>query len=696
MGTIDLGYYAYLATNVPPRDIARAIGVRIFRAARMGLHQVSPPAPEERKRIALLGPRPSLINPADREATAALLRERYPEACAYVVREAEQCRRGSLPIFGKWKDCQKEGAAPFDCITPIDYWRDPIAPEIRYHPEQPGSSVNLFQPGADAKAAWEVGRLQHLWRYGQARWLAQAAEERSAWARAYMATIRQFRADCPAGFGVQWSCAMEASARAMHIALAFGYVQDDPAIDAKFTGELLDLLEQHCDFIEEHLEETAAVRTNHYAAGLVGLVIVGALFPELHRSRVWLKQFGRKLWDEIVRQVRDDGTHFESSTGYQRLCAELFLAALLAAEAGGAPAPRAVHQRLTGLFRSISDMLNPSGSMPQLGDLDSCRGLPLMPRRPLDCGYLHALGAAALRSPSLKVAGASCPVEVAWLLGPAGVQQYQQMQGRAPPGSLRLDDAGVGILRAGDAWLCLSAGPNGQGGCGGHAHNDKNSVELSFGSLDLLLDRGTFVYARDPEERNRRRGTAGHSTVQIDGAEQNRLVPGRLFALPDTANARITSIDSENGFERAVGEHSGYQRLSPGVLHRRTAALEAKAAAFRDQILGKGEHLFESRWFVPQLDLRPRRATAEERSRFETLLARAFGASLELQRVVQVHDLAGRAVALFGFAANIPLRIEVTQTDISPGYAERAEARLISVHSAGTVPVELQTAVIVL
>src|SRR5204862_7260518 len=142
----------------------------------------------------------------------------------------------------------------------------------------------------------------------------------------------------------------------------------------------------HCTYVEEHLEETGAVRTNHYAADLVGLLVVGSLFPELPRARIWRDVYGRKLWEEIPRQVRPDGTHFESSTGYQRLIAELFLGAVLAARAGGTPAPSAVERRVAGLFRSLGDLLKPSGNVPQVGDLDSCRGLPLMPRAALDCG----------------------------------------------------------------------------------------------------------------------------------------------------------------------------------------------------------------------------------------------------------------------------------------------------------------------
>src|SRR5438445_805932 len=313
MCSVDLGYFAYLASNIPPRELARAVAVRARRALRGGIRQVLGPVArhpalrppffmqvpaQQHKARELRGKRPSIIDPELREITVRVLRERFPEACRYVLREAEASRRGEVAVFGKWKDCRKRGLQPAgagpDAVA-IDYNLDPIGHEIRYDPAVPGTRVNLFQAGADAKAAWEVGRLQQLWRYGQARWLAGTATERSAWARAFMATIRQFRADCPPGMGVQWSCAMEVSSRAFHAALAFAYVQDDPAIDARFTGELCEMLDEHCRYVEEHLEETGAVRTNHYAADLVGLVVVGSLFPELPRARIWRDGFGRRL-----------------------------------------------------------------------------------------------------------------------------------------------------------------------------------------------------------------------------------------------------------------------------------------------------------------------------------------------------------------------------------------------------------------
>jgi hypothetical protein len=629
---MDVSYYRYLAQTIPPREIARALAVRARRALLRGRpfffdwearHPV--PAP--------MGPGPALLRaPAGVDRTE-------------ILREAEAALRGELPLFGQWKSCG----------SPIDYHRDPFAPGIAYDASVAAEGVDLFQRGADAKVMWEVGRLPQVWRFAQAFQLTGDP----SWAQAWVETVRHFRNTNPAGLGVQWACAMEVSLRAMAVALTHGLVRD--AADAPF---LEDFLEEHCAWVAGHLEETGAIRTNHYAADLVGLVVVGALFPKLRR---WFDAFAHRLWEEIPRQCRADGTHFESSTGYHRLCAEMFLAAVLAARAAGLSAPDRVERAVRGLFRSLAAMLKPSGEMPQIGDLDSCRALPLAPRTAPDASF---------------VADASAP-EWAWM------PSAQRFIAEPRRDSAVLPDAGVAVLRSGDAWMCLSAGPNGQGGTGGHAHNDKNSVELSFGSFDVLVDRGTYVYARDPEERNARRGTAAHNTVQVDGREQSRIIPGRLFALPDTARARIVAMERRHGFDLAAGEHRGYE--GSGIVHRRVAALRDDCAAFVDELRGRGEHLFQSRWYVPQENVVQRRATAEERERLAALQRSALTFGYDLERCVEV---AGEA--LFAFGATLPWVVSIGHSDVSPGYAEKKPARCIRIDAAGAAPARLFTAVLFL
>lgn len=629
---MDLSYYGYLAQTIPPREIARALAVRARRALLRGKPFFFPPsrAPLPGKDTA-----PILFGAG---APAGVGAEE-------ILREAEAARRGELVLFGQRKSCG----------NPIDYHRDPFAPEVGYDRGVPGDRVDLFQPGADAKAMWEMGRLSHLWRFGQAHRITGDA----GWARAWEEAVRHFHAANPPGFGVQWACAMEVSLRAMNVALTSGLVAG--AVDGAF---LVELLEGHCAYVAGHLEETGAIRTNHYAADLTGLVVVGALVPGLRR---WHHAFAKKLWDEIVRQCRADGTHFESSTGYQRLCAEMFLAAVLASRAADLPVPLRVEHAVRGLFRSLAAMLKPSGEMPQIGDLDSCRALPLAPRTALDASFVADSRAA----------------EWAWL--PAA----RAFLGEPRQDSVLLPDAGVAVLRSGEAWLCMSAGPNGQGGTGGHAHNDKNSVELGFGSFDVLADRGTYVYARDPVERNARRGTGGHSTIQVDGLEQNRIVPGRLFALPDRTRARVIALEQRGGFQIATGEHRGYER--DGIVHRRTAALGEDCAAFADELRGEGEHFFQARFYVPHEDVVQRPATPGEAERLERLHQAGLSFGYDLRRCVVV---GGRA--LFAFGATLPWTLRVTGTDVSPGYAERRPARCVALELAGAAPARVFTGVLFL
>jgi hypothetical protein len=201
------------------------------------------------------------------------------------------------------------------------------------------------------------------------------------------------------------------------------------------------------------------------------------------------------------------------------------------------------------------------------------------------------------------------------------------------------------------------------------------------------------VYARDPSERNARRGTAGHSTLQVDGLEQNRILPGRLFALPDTARARLVRVEERSGIQLATGEHFGYQRN--GVVHRRIAALTARAAAFIDEVRGHGEHHFTSRWFVPHTDLITRPATEAECARLEALHAQGLTFGYDTSRCIAVRS-GGEDLALFAFGATLPWTLALSPTDVSPGYAETAPATLIQLDFAGAAPARLFTAVLFL
>ena len=114
-------------------------------------------------------------------------------------------------------------------------------------------------------------------------------------------------------------------------------------------------------------------------------------------------------------------------------------------------------------------------------------------------------------------------------------------------------DFGLYLYRSPRLFLAIRCGSVGQGGNGGHAHNDQLSIELWLDGLALCTDPGTFVYTPLPDVRNAYRSVRAHCAPRVDSREPGNL-DASLFLLPDTAHARCLRFDHD-GF---AGTHSGY------------------------------------------------------------------------------------------------------------------------------------------
>ncbi|AFM25682.1 alginate lyase family protein [Desulfomonile tiedjei] len=126
-------------------------------------------------------------------------------------------------------------------------------------------------------------------------------------------------------------------------------------------------------------------------------------------------------------------------------------------------------------------------------------------------------------------------------------------------------DAGIHIYRSGRVHLTVSAGPNGQNGNGGHAHNDKLSFELQIDGVDLVQDPGTYLYTAAVDQRNLYRSTAAHNAPCLAGHEQNRWEPGimGLFWMHEDSSAWVSHVSG--------GTITLDLRLSQGYIFRRLA-----------------------------------------------------------------------------------------------------------------------------
>jgi hypothetical protein len=521
---------------------------------------------------------------SETEELSRLAREKFPRETEELIslsRKVTEERRWSLV-----------GCGEFDFCREIDWLRDPLTGahwSREFH-----ADVKLSRgDGSDVRVLWELNRLGHLVTLAQA--YALTSDERLA--ERFFADVESWRAQNAVGQGANWASAMEVALRAVNLLAAFRLFLRSPHMNAQRLASLLATFDEHGTFIRTHLEFSHLATSNHYLSNVVGLFWLGTLLPELEGARAW-REFGlRETLREMEKQVLDDGAHYESSTGYHRFAAEVFLYTSLLCRANDVRLPTRFTQRAHAMLEYVRDYLKPTRRAPLVGDADNSRFLPLAPRAADEHAYLLGVGAVLKHDQLLKIEDAA-PFELLWLTGAKGLEIYESLTHdpatRSQLSSSARSDAGLHVLRRDDLFVLMSASGAGLKGRGSHAHNDALSLEVSACGSDFIVDPGTYVYTRDLRARQQFRSTAWHSTVEIDGTEQNTTDESAPFRIGDEARPRLLRFTKAKDQDTVSAEHHGYERLSRPVTHARTVTLDKRARLFlvEDSFTGAGLHTF--------------------------------------------------------------------------------------------------------
>lgn len=448
-----------------------------------------------------------------------------------------------------------------------------------------------FGRGRDVKIPWELSRCQHLPALGQAAWLTGDPRYYDEFRAQVTDWIRANRPP----FGVNWACTMDVAIRAVNWIWAYALFRDEVLQDLPFASLLFRSLFAHGRYVAANLENGTGVTSNHYLADLAGLLFLGVLFRGSPEADAWKGTAIAEIAREIEIQTWPDGADWEASTAYHRLVTEIALTALLLMERSGFRLP-ALRERVAGMLEYLAHYSKPDGLAPQIGDNDDGR-LQILGEYDADRrDHRHLLAVAGAAWGDARLFGLAGPrwEEAVWFCGPDAVARLLEREAPAPPGSRLFPHAGVAVLRHGDVYALIDAGPVGLGGRGAHAHNDTLAVEIQAAGRDLIVDPGTGGYTRDLEQRRRFRATAAHNTVRVDGEEINPL-PDDPFALPGVDRPSIRRFVSRRGFDLVEAEHRGYLRLPDPVLHRRLLLLNKRTRRIliEDHLEGRGPHRLE-------------------------------------------------------------------------------------------------------
>ena len=429
--------------------------------------------------------------------------------------------------------------------------------------------VNLAEP-SDVKSPWELSRLQWLIPAGQAYRLF--GDER--YAKAVRRILEHWLAENPYAWSVNWSCTMEAALRIVTLSWLIRACGDSDAFaDRGFRRKLLRTLVLHADFTERYIERSD-INGNHYTADAAGLAFAGCFLGDGASAKRWATVGWDILTAEIELQVFRDGVDFEASTSYHRLCFELFLLPALYGQVQGRTIPSAWRERLVAMARYTAAYSRNDGHLPNWGDNDDARALPMAGKGLFDHRYMIGLACLGLEEGSLESRFSGPVAEIAWVFGAKPAEQLTRAR-RAPRCSEGFPDAGFYILAGGDDHVFVDCGPIGLGGRGGHGHNDILSFEAVLEGHPLIVDPGSYVYTASAEDRNAFRSTAYHNTPQASGEEINRFIsPDNLWGLRPDAVPEVKLWRPGEVFSSLIVSHSGYERLVPPLRPVRTIELD--------------------------------------------------------------------------------------------------------------------------
>jgi hypothetical protein len=526
------------------------------------------------------------LNASNIDTTARLQRELFPEETKELLSvAATMAKEHRWRLLGYGEKEFGKGK--------IDWLRDPISGAewpLAYH-----ASLTLArQDGSDARVLWELNRLSHFIAMGRAFRLS--GDERLA--EEFFAQCESWRGQNAVGLGPNWACAMEVALRAMNLLAALELFLSSQHLDEARLIALLTLLDQHGAHIRRNLEFSYISTSNHYLSDVVGLFWLGLMLPELERARRWRDWALKEMLSEMDKQVLTDGADCEASTGYHRFVLELFLYSFILCRENRIEIEERYWRRLRAMLEYVTGYLRPCGRAPLVGDTDSGQVMPIRVRSADDHAYVLALGAVVFDEPHFKDQRLPVPEELLWILGEQGLRVYENLQPRREGArSQAFTEAGTYLMRESDLYMLFNASGNGLGGRGSHGHNDALSLEVSTCGRSFIIDPGTYVYTSDLKERALFRSTRYHSTVEVDGAEQNSTDEQMPFVMGDEAHPRVLAWEVTKESDRIVAEHDGYARLREPITHRRSVVFDKSAGYWmiEDALKGEGEHVFRVR-----------------------------------------------------------------------------------------------------
>ncbi|MHA8059754.1 heparinase II/III family protein [Aquirufa beregesia] len=305
---------------------------------------------------------------------------------------------------------------------------------------------------------------------------------------------------------------------------------------------------------------------NHLFINAKALIFSGVFF-EGSEAQQYLKQGLGIIKDELNEQFLEDGAHFELSPMYHALGIEDLLDLYKICQSHIPTFPKEeVAQKIQLGLAWLKHMSYSNGELAHFND----------------CANEIA--------PSLHLLD-----ELAFGLGLSSSENGPHSS------SVLLKDSGFFVSEQDGFKLIADVGEIGPSYLPGHAHADTLSFELALQGERVIVNSGTSMYGLSAE-RLRQRSTSAHSTVEINGENSSEVWSGFRVA------RRAYPFDlkwnqDETDFTLACS-HTGYQRFSKDIIHRRIWTKEGSNLTIKDMVFGHVERAKVRYFLHPEISIR--------------------------------------------------------------------------------------------
>jgi hypothetical protein len=466
-------------------------------------------------------------------------------------------------------------------------WHLDFKAGYRWIPSQWWESISYgHQPNVDIKVPWELSRMQYL------PWLAYAYHKtkEDQYYREFRNQALDFIANNPPRFGVNWKGPMDVAIRCANWLMALDLFRSAGVIvDKDFERIFANSLFDHGLFIEQNFEKEPDFRSNHYLANIAGLTFVAFALSDHERVGKWQVLCQNELLKEAAHQFHPIGSNFEGSTSYHRLAGELLIYGCLVIEKnrpGFIEGHPSMLRQIKGIGKFSEHCSLPSGEVVQIGDNDNGRFLKLNPcfskdlvENQLNQRHLQNLVESLFTGTPTSLESSLVANSISLPIGKSDWQEdiLKKPYSQKPQHNLKqanqtktyrfllplnyqenlecyfYKDFGLCVFKSKNFFLSFRCGPVGQGGRGGHDHNDQLSIELFADGRHIIRDPGTYVYTTNPTLRNLYRSNKAHFCPQPEGSEMGGLDKG-LFFIENATSGELLEFSPKG----CLGWHKGF------------------------------------------------------------------------------------------------------------------------------------------